>query len=483
MAITKIHPIKKTINNSLNYIMNKDKTTISVAPINYIMDDNKTLNTNLVSTFACDKTTATDDFNKVLNHRSSTQRSVLAQHMIQSFKPGEVSINDAHEIGIKLADEFLGDRFQYVVATHIDKNHIHNHIIFNNVSFKDFKTFKSKKKNIYKLREVSDDLCREYGLSVIEQPDKDRLRKDPKSFYTKYKNSYRNILKSDIDFAIKKSVNYDHFLEVMESLDYAINKDNKFTTFRHKSNGQQRNIRLERLGTPYSKTMIEYRINHEFIDVKKHEFKPLKPTWVKKVIDMTADEKFQTQPGLNHWAVRQNTQAIIETLNRMNQLGCGSYSQLVNYVTQLDQIYEADSVHIKEINVEINDLKQLIKQSETFTEQLNLYQHAEALTGNDKDDFIKNNNVDKNILSKLKEFENELLLEGYPIEATLQELIPELKQELKDKRTQTKQLLSDQQKVSNLVNEMKYLANNYDRFIEKTIRYPSEKEKDINIQK
>lgn len=480
MAITKIHPIRASAGNSLNYIMNKDKTTINTAPLDYVMDDNKTLETNLISTFGCDILTATDDFNKVLNHRSATQRTVVAQHVIQSFKPGEVSIENAHDIGVKLADEFLDDRFQYVVATHIDKEHIHNHIIFNNVSFENYKTYQSKRKNMYKLRDISDELCREYGLSVIEHEDKNKTRKDPKHSRSKYKNSFRNILKQDIDYTIKKSVSYDDFIENMKRLDYAINVDNKFTTFNHKTNGQQRNIRMERLGTPYSKKMIEYRINNEFIDVKKHEFKPAKQAWVKQVIDITSDEKYHTQPGLNHWAIRQNNQAIIETLNRMNQLGCGSYSQLVNYVTQLEEIYDTDTTNIREINVQINDLKQLIKRSENILEQFNLYEHAQALTGVDKETFIKDNDVDLEIISKFREFQNELFLEGYPIDSleSLRALIPKIKEELENKRSETRQLLSDQQKVTTMVNEMKHLANNYDRFIEKPERYPSEKDVD-----
>lgn len=485
MATTKIHPIKTTVNNSLKYIMNKDKTTINKAPLNYIMNDKKTLDTSLVSTFACDKLTAIDDFNKVLNHRSASHRSVIAQHLIQSFKPGEVSVDNAHEIGIKLADNFLQGRFQYVVATHIDKEHIHNHIIFNNVSFKDYKTYESKRKNVYKLRDLSDDLCREYGLSVIDNDHRDKTRKDPKYSRSKFKNSFRNILKSDIDNSIKSSINFDDFIENMKALDYAINIDNKFTTFKHKTNGQQRNIRMERLGAPYSKSMIEYRINHEFVDVKMHEFKPIKQRWVKKIIDMTSDQKYQNQPGLNHWAIRQNNQAIIETLNRINQLGCGSYSQLINYITQLEEIHEIDSSSIKELNIEINDYKNLIYHCESFVEQLNLFEHAQLMNENDRVKFIKENNVDINIISKFHEFQNEMLLEGYPIDSveSLKMLIPKIKDELENKRDKTRQLLSDQQKVSNMFNEMKYLANNYDRFIDKPERYPSENNLDLKIDR
>ncbi len=185
MAITKIHSIKTAVNSSLDYIMDVEKTTLNSQPLDYIMNENKTLNSQLVSTYGCNKNTAISDFNRILNNSQATNRTVSAQHMIQSFKPGEVDINTAHEIGIKFADEFLKGNFQYVIATHVDKEHIHNHIIFNNVSFKDFSSFKNKKKNISDMREISDNLCKEYGLSIIKEPYKYRKRIYTKTFYTK----------------------------------------------------------------------------------------------------------------------------------------------------------------------------------------------------------------------------------------------------------------------------------------------------------
>lgn len=456
MATTKIHPIKTKVNDAINYVLDKDKT----------------LDTSLVSTYGCDKETAISDFNLVLNNTKATNRSVTAQHLIQSFKPGEVDINTAHEIGIRLADEFLKGRYQYVLATHVDKEHIHNHIIINQVSFVDFKSFKSKRENVYKIREINDDLCAEYGLSVIRNIDKNKERIDPKYSRGKYKNSFRSQLKNDIDNTIKYALDYDDFIRILTE-DYIINLNGKYTTFKHKSSDQVRPIRMERLGASYTKNMIDFRINNEFVNIKEIEFEPLKQSWVKEIVDLTSNDKFTKEPGLRYWAIRQNNQAIIETINRMNQLGCSSYNQLTSYVDQLEILYSTDEKEIHEINAEINSLKNILLRTELVRENLNLYLHAGQLPGKEQQEFSEKHKIDKNSLEDFINLKDELLMEGYPVETTndLNQLTIKINDLLENKRAKTKTLLGDQQKEMYFINEMKFLANNYDRFIGKEPQY------------
>lgn len=134
MATTKIYPIKVNIHSVSKYIQ----------------DPFKTEDGDLVSAFMCDENDVQKSFEKVLNNERSTHRKVLARHIIQSFKPGEVETDIAHQIGIQLAEEHLQGKYQYVVATHVDKQHIYNHILFNNVSFIDYKSYDSNKKVIIK---------------------------------------------------------------------------------------------------------------------------------------------------------------------------------------------------------------------------------------------------------------------------------------------------------------------------------------------
>ena len=150
MAVTKIKPIKSTLKKALEYIQNPDKT-----------DDKM-----LVSSFGCSYETADIEFAFTLS-QALDKGNNLAHHLIQSFEPGEVSFEKAHEIGKQLADAVTKGRYEYVLTTHIDKGHVHNHIIFCAVNFVDYHKYNSNKRSYYGIRNISDRLCYENGLSVI----------------------------------------------------------------------------------------------------------------------------------------------------------------------------------------------------------------------------------------------------------------------------------------------------------------------------
>ena len=150
MAVTKIKPIKSTLSKALDYIENPDKT------------DGKML----VSSFGCSYETADIEFEYTLS-QALQKGNNLAFHLIQSFEPGEVDYQKAHEIGKQLADAVTKGQHEYVVTTHIDKGHIHNHIIFCAVNFVDHHKYNSNKRSYYGIRNMSDKLCRENGLSVV----------------------------------------------------------------------------------------------------------------------------------------------------------------------------------------------------------------------------------------------------------------------------------------------------------------------------
>ena len=152
MAVTKTHPIKTTLNKAIAYICNPGKT-----------DD-----TILVSAFRCSAETADIEFSWTRRH-AIDKGTNLGRHLIQAFSPGEITPEQAHEIGMKLANEVLGGKYEFVLTTHIDKGHIHNHIIFNSVSFVDYRKYHSNKRSYHFIRRTSDRLCKEYGLSVIVQ--------------------------------------------------------------------------------------------------------------------------------------------------------------------------------------------------------------------------------------------------------------------------------------------------------------------------
>lgn len=154
MAITKTHPIRSTLNLAFEYILNSDKT------------DEKLL----VSSYACSPETVDIEFGWTRKKAHGMWGNQLARHLIQSFEPGETTQEKAHEIGMRLAEKILSGKYEFVISTHTDKGHIHNHIIFNTVSFVDYKKYQSNKKSYSFIRRTSDIICEEYGLSVIRYP-------------------------------------------------------------------------------------------------------------------------------------------------------------------------------------------------------------------------------------------------------------------------------------------------------------------------
>ena len=158
MAVTKIHGIKTTVNKAIDYICNPEKTDDQI----------------YISSFACSPETAALDFKYTLDHTTEQSfsdgqdRENKAFHLIQAFAPGEVSYEEAHAIGKELADKLLGERYSYVLTTHIDKGHIHNHLIFCAADNIDYKHYHDCKKSYWNIRSLNDKLCQEHGLSVIE---------------------------------------------------------------------------------------------------------------------------------------------------------------------------------------------------------------------------------------------------------------------------------------------------------------------------
>ena len=303
MAYTRIHAVKATIDKSVAYICNPDKT-----------DGNL-----LVSSFSCSPETAKFDFKTALSKTSSKDVN-LAYHLIQSFAPKEVSDEEAHRIGKELADRLLMGNYSYVIATHNDRDHIHNHIIFCAADNVDHRKFNSCKRSYYRIRQLSDELCKEHGLSVIETSDRKGKT------YTEWKadregKSWKTQIRNDIDEVIKTAGTYEEFLILIKDRGYEIKGEDfgegslKYIAF--KAPGQQRFIRgsLRSLGQKYTREEIRNRIeNREQCIVVSyqtaHPFQKdiLKRTNTERALIDTSGEKFQNSPGLEHWAKIRNLQ-------------------------------------------------------------------------------------------------------------------------------------------------------------------------------
>ena len=206
MAITKTHPIKSTLKNAIDYICNPAKT------------DGKLL----VSSFGCAAETADIEFAWTRKY-SIDKGTHLGRHLIQAFEPGETTPEQAHEIGMQLAKEILGGKYEFVLTTHIDKDHIHNHLIFNAVSFDDYHHYHSNKRSYHFIRRVSDRLCKEHGLSVII-PSQNKGKSYAEYTAVKESASYKAKLKTAIDRLIPASSDFEDLLRRLQNEGYEIKR-------------------------------------------------------------------------------------------------------------------------------------------------------------------------------------------------------------------------------------------------------------------
>ena len=269
MATIGLWKVETRLDRVINYVANEEKTINEDfikdlhRVINYTLDDYKTEQQYFSTGINCGVDTAYKEMIGTKKEFSKTG-GILAFHGFQSFKEGEVTPEVAHEIGVKLAEELWGDRFEVVVSTHINTNHIHNHFVINSVSFKDGKRYYDKRSTYAEIRHVSDSLCAEYGLSVLDE----KPCRNSKINYANYykgvaiRSTYHSTTKEDIDRAIAQAYDYKDFINLMKAMNYEI--VNRYGKLSVKRPPYKRNIRIERsFGEEYSISNIQTRIEEE----------------------------------------------------------------------------------------------------------------------------------------------------------------------------------------------------------------------------
>ena len=292
MAVTKIWAVKCRIEDALDYTTNEEKTTNpdydsedkntelkseyddyynSNDPniyndfdtsFDYATNPEKTEEQYFVTGINCSKDIVKEEM-RITKKQYNKTNGILAFHLIQSFKEGEVSKEIAHKIGVRLAEEVFGDRFEVVVSTHLNTKCFHNHFIINSVSFADGMKYYDNHTTYAHIREVSDNLCREYGLSVIEEKKTKKTNLDYSKFQNKYTNTpYYKTTKADIDKAIRQAYTYQDFEELLEKMNYTLTyRAGKLSVCR---DGYKRNIRIERaFGQDYAIENLKRRILEE----------------------------------------------------------------------------------------------------------------------------------------------------------------------------------------------------------------------------
>ena len=363
MAITKTHPIKTTLNKAIAYICNSAKT-----------DDNL-----LVSSFGCSAETADIEFSWTRRH-AIDKGTNLGRHLIQAFEPGEVTPEKAHEIGMKLANEVLGGKYEFVLTTHIDKGHIHNHIIFNSVSFVDYRKYHSNKRSYHFIRRTSDRLCKEYGLSVIV-PGQDKGKSYIEHIAEKAGISYKAKLKAAIDRLIPQVSTFEELIKRLEAEGYEI-KRGKYISCR--ATGQERFTRLKTLGVNYTEEAVSDRI----AGAPRPSRQPITENQkINLLIDIQNNLKAQESAGFAHWAKINNLKQAAKTLNFLTEHGINQYEQLQGKFDEVMAEQDRLLSSVKEKEQRMAEMGLLLKHTATYREYRPVYERYKK--SSDKEKFLR----------------------------------------------------------------------------------------------
>ena len=302
MAYTQIHAIKATVDKAIDYICNPEKTADRF----------------LISSFACAPETAAFDFKYTLDH--CRENSVnQTYHLIQSFVPGEVSYEEAHRIGTELADKVLEGKYAYIVTTHIDKENIHNHILFCAADHIHYDKYHDCKKTYYRIRNLSDELCREHQLSVSEAGEK-RGEKYIEWQAKKTDTSWKSAIRKDINAAIKSSATYEEFLQILKAKGYEIKGE----------------------------SLPKERISKGLIDMEQ--------------------KKIKESPGLKRWAAVENLKNIAESYN-----DAGSIMELKQKLTNISAECKSAKNDLLQTEKRLKSLMEILKYAKQYQATLPYY--------------------------------------------------------------------------------------------------------------
>lgn len=437
MAVTKIHPIKSTLNLAIDYITNNEKTDQEI----------------LISTHKCHVTTAHTQFLK-RRVQEQVHGTVLARHLIQSFLPGEISPELAHEIGLELCKRVLKDEYEFVLSTHIDKGHIHNHIIFNNVNMVTGKCYQSNKKTYHQIRYQSDLICKEKGLSIIDEyyeTFKKKYKTKGKSWYEdnqrKQRTSWKSKLQFDIDRVIRQSKNWDDFLSKMEKLDYEIKRE-KHIAFKHKD--KERFTRGKTIGEDYSEERLKERITESLSRKRKLAKEP-----VGNIINLVNNSKVQASKEYEFWATKHNLKSASKIVLLMREKGIKSFAQIDKAIQESATKRQELQDKIKEIEHEIHQLSMTMENIYTIKKYLHIYQvYKEDTT--DKA-FLKENQTEitlyRNALKNLKK--------SYAKLPNTKKILTQLDLLQEKKNT----LFQEYSSTKNSISELYQFRKNYEKYL------------------
>jgi len=385
--------------------------------LEYITNPIKTDDKMLVSSFGCSHETALEEFKLTLS-KSIEKGNNKAHHLMQAFEPGETTPEQAHEIGKRLADIVTQGKHEYILTTHIDKGHVHNHIIFCAANFVDYRKYKSNKFTLKDIRKRSDELCKEYGLSVVD-PTKNKGKSYAEYTADRYGGgSWKSKLKTAIDNLIPKAENFEDLLKHLQTLGYEIKRGKHISV---RADGQERFTRLKTLGIDYTEENLRKRIlgeytptpektqkTTEFIFDEPEEsfdiFNMVFPTdpqpYVRPVpvanliVDVQNCIKAQHSAGFARWQKIQNLKEAAKTLNFLTENNLLHHSDLENEAAEVNDDFAKTGDTLKAVEKRLASMGAVIKQVDSYQRTKAVYDTYASLSGRKKEAYRRGHNGD-----------------------------------------------------------------------------------------
>lgn len=368
MATTRIWAVRTRLDHMVDYVSNIEKTIALESVIDYATNERKTLAKEYVSCINC---SYHDPYFSMVNTKKqfNDDKQILAFHAYQSFEAGEVDAELAHKVGVEYAKKLWGDRFEVVVGTHLNTEHIHNHFLINATSFVDGKRYCNTNKDIHNMRNISDEICRKYNLSVIENPQ--RGGKSRAQYF--HEKTLKEMVRESIDFAISVSFTKKQFLNELKLAGYEIKITDKNISVKHPCHNKF--IRLKSLGNSYTNERLTERI----LDLNKEENQTIygkkcfqiKPYFEK----MHKGELGKLQRLFLHY---QYVLGIIPKDNRVKPKYSDELQEAIRHIDEIsnqtillckNDIKSIDELQTYVNNVE-NELNNLIQQRQGYRNQI-----------------------------------------------------------------------------------------------------------------
>ena len=440
MAVTKIHPIKTTLKKAIDYICNGDKTDDEI----------------YVTTHLCSRENAYKEF-ELTKKQFNSRTKILAHHLIQSFVPEEVGFEEAHQVGIELCEKILEGKYEYVLATHIDKDHIHNHIIFNSIDVDEGKVYHSYYGSYMNIRNQSDRLCNEHGLSVIDQETQREINEIKRRKFVNWYDwnedkkgrSYKSRLQFDMDRVIQKAINWEHFLKIMEQYGYEI-KFGKHIAFKQKN--QQRFTRAKTIGTNYTEEKIKERIRNK--DKEIGEF-----------VD-------KTKYGNQDWVVHTNMQVASKILLKIRDKGFNSMEALEKGIQKISFQKNKLKQEFDKLSWEQKRIKEVVKHIQIC---ISKREHYDGYRKNPNDKiYMMMNRKDVEVYQKSYE-EIDIFLKQFPHLKDMvsgemrsksgKNLFRKLNKYSKDLQVKQEEIIKKHNSLAAQYDELEHLKNNMNEYL------------------